>query len=325
VRFLREYFVMIDTRRDFLRALLGGAAGLSLTVTARAFGQAAVQGAPPATPVTIKRLNGRIFVLSGAGGNIGLVISPEGGLMVDGGLPNRAGDVAKAVADAANKPVQILFNTHYHGDHVGSNELLGKNKVRIIAHANVKKRLGERIESQAFGRTLEPLSPAGQPTETFPVGGRLTFGQEVLQYTHVPLAHTDGDAFVYFASSNILHTGDLLFIERYPVIDFTVGGSLAGMTSGLERLERAANVETQIIPGHGPVATIKELRATRTIWAELNQRLEMMVKEGRSVDEVVKMAPTKDFDAKVGPQAAQTAEGFLRQAYGGILARQKRG
>ena len=316
---------MIDNRRDFLRALLGGAAGLSLTVTARAFGQAAVQGAAPATPVTIKRLTGTIYVLSGAGGNVGLVISPEGGLMIDGGLPNRAGDVAKAVADVARKPVQVLFNTHYHGDHVGSNELLGKAKVRIIAHANVKKRLGERIESQAFGRTLEPLSAVGQPTETFPVGGRLTFGREVLQYTHVPLAHTDGDAFVYLATSNVLHTGDLLFIERYPVIDFTVGGSLAGMTSALDRLDRAVNVETQVIPGHGPVVTIKELRATRNIWAELNQRLEMMVKEGRSVDEVVKMAPTKDFDAKVGPQAAQTAEGFLRQAYGGIVARQKRG
>jgi cyclase len=316
---------MIDNRRDFLRALFGAAAGVSLTAPARAFGQAAVQGAPPPTPVVVKRLNGRIFMLSGAGGNVGLLIAPEGGLMIDGGLPNRAGDVAKSIADIARRPVQVLFNTHYHGDHVGSNELLGKNKVRIIAHANVKKRLGERIESQAFGRTLEPLSAVGQPTETFPVGGRLTFGQERLQYTHVPLAHTDGDAFVYFATSNILHTGDLLFIERYPVIDFTVGGSLAGMTSALDRLIRVVNVETQIIPGHGPVATIRELRSTRNIWAELNQRLEKMVKEGRSVEEVVKMAPTKDLDAKVGPQAAQTAEGFLRQAYGGIIARQKRG
>jgi glyoxylase-like metal-dependent hydrolase (beta-lactamase superfamily II) len=312
---------MIDTRRDFLRALLAGAAGLSLTFTSRAFGQ----GAPAPTPVTAKKLTERIFVLSGAGGNIGVVIAPEGVLMIDGGLPNRTGDVAKAVADIVQRPVQILLNTHYHGDHVGSNERLGKNKVRIIAHANVKKRLGERIESQAFGRTIEPLSAVGQPTETFTVAGKLTFGQDALQYTHVPLAHTDGDSWVLFPQANILHTGDLLFIERYPVVDFTVGGSLAGMTSALDRLVRAVDKTTQIIPGHGPVAGIKELIATRQIWAALNQRLETMAKEGRSVDEVVKAAPTKEFDAQVGPQAAQTADGFVRQAYGGILAQQRRG
>jgi cyclase len=315
---------MIDTRRDFLRALVGGSMGLSFTVTSRALGQGAVQGGPPPTPITARKLTERITVLSGAGGNVALFLSGDGVLMIDGGLPNRTGDLAKAIAEVSRQPVQILFNTHYHGDHVGSNERLGKDKVRIIAHANVKKRLGERIESQAFGRTLEPLSPVGQPSETFPVAGNLTFGGQRIQYTHVPLAHTDGDAWVFFANDNVLHTGDLLFIERYPVVDFTVGGSLVGMVSALDRLDRVVNLKTQIIPGHGPVVSMKEMRGTRSVWVELNQRLEAMAKEGRSVEEVVKAAPTKEFDAKVGPQAAQTAEGFLRQAYGGILARQKK-
>ena len=316
---------MIDTRRDFLRALLTGAAGFSFTVDSRALGEAAVQGAPPPPPIMANKLTERITVLSGAGGNVGIVLSPDGWLMIDGGLPNRAGDVAAAIARISSRPVQVLLNTHYHGDHVGSNEILGKNKVRIIAHENVKKRLSQRIESQAFGRTIEPLSAAGQPTETFTVGGKLTFAQEALQYSHIPLAHTDGDSWVFFPTANILHTGDLLFIERYPVVDFTVGGSLAGMISALDRVGRVVNSETRIIPGHGPVVTIKELRATRSTWASINQRLEMMAKEGRTVDEVVKAAPTKEFDARVGPQAAQTSEGFLRQAYGGVLARQKRG
>jgi glyoxylase-like metal-dependent hydrolase (beta-lactamase superfamily II) len=214
----------------------------------------------------------------------------------------------------------VLFNTHYHGDHVGSNESLGKNKVRIIAHENVKKRLSERIESQAFGRTIEPLAPAGQPTETFGAGGKLTFGPEALEYTHIPSSHTDGDAFVFFPNANVIHTGDLLFIGRYPVVDFTVGGSLAGMAAALDRVDRVGNAQTRIIPGHGPVSTKADLRATRETWLAINQRLEAMAKQGRSVDEVVKAAPTKAFDAKVGAQAAQTAEGFLRQAYGGILS-----
>jgi cyclase len=313
---------MINDRRDFLRALLEGAAGLSFTLSSRALAQVAPAQSPPA-PITAMKLTPRITVLSGAGGNVALVATPEGLLMVDGGLPNRAGDLAKAIAGIDPGRVEVLFNTHYHGDHVGSNELLGKSKVRIIAHENVKKRLGQRIESQAFGRTIEPLSPVGQPTETFAVGGMLTFGPETLQYTHVPPAHTDGDAFVLFQESNVLHAGDLLFLGRYPVVDFTVGGSLAGMIDGLDRLQRAVSPKTQIIPGHGPVATIKEMRATRQTWFAINQRLETMAKEGRSVEEVVKAAPTRDFDAKVGPQAAQTSEGFLRQAYGGVLARQK--
>jgi glyoxylase-like metal-dependent hydrolase (beta-lactamase superfamily II) len=128
---------------------------------------------------------------------------------------------------------------------------------------------------------------------------------------------------VFFPNANVIHTGDLLFIGRYPVVDFTVGGSLAGMAAALERVEKVGNAQTRIIPGHGPVSTKEDLRTTREMWLAIDQRLEAMAKEGRSVDEAVKAAPTRDFDAKVGPQAAPTAEGFLRQAYGGILARRR--
>ena len=304
-----------SSRREFIRALVGGAAGL--TVNATVFGQAG----PAPTPITATKLTDRLVVLGGAGGNVALVVGADGLLMVDGGLANRAADLAQAIADIDGRRVQVLFNTHYHFDHVGSNEFLGKNKVRIIAHENVKKRLGERIESTAFGRTLEPLGPAGQPTETFSSGGTLSFGREPLEYTHVPLSHTDGDAYVFFPGANVVHTGDLLFLERYPVVDFTVGGSLAGMAASLERVEKIGNAQTRVIPGHGPVATKTELRAAREMWVTVNQRLEAMAKQGRTMDEVLKAAPTKDFDPKIG---ARTAEGFLRQAYGGVLAGQRR-
>ena len=314
---------MHHSRRDFVRALLTGAAGLTFTspFLSRTVRAAQAPAAPPAIAVT--KLTGRIAVLANAGGNVGLVIGPDGLLMIDGGLPNRAADLAKAIAEIDGRRVQLLFNTHYHGDHVGSNELLGKNKVRIVAHENVRKRLGERIESQAFGRTIEPLAPVGHPTETFTAGGKLTFGPEPLEYTHIALAHTDGDAFVFLPAANVIHTGDLLFLGRYPVVDFTVGGSLAGMAAALERVDKAGDAQTRVIPGHGPVATKAELRASRETWLAINDRLERMAKEGRTIDEVIKAAPTKDLDAKVGPQAAQTAEGFLRQAYGGLQARLK--
>ena len=212
---------MSHSRRDFIHALLTGAGGLTFVSPALARLSQQAPAAPPAIAVT--KLTDRIAVLQNAGGNVALLIGPDGLLMVDGGLPDRAADVAKAVAAIDGRRVQVLFNTHYHFDHVGSNESLGKNKVRIVAHENVRKRLSQRLESAAFGRTFEPLSPSGQPTETFTAGGKLSFGPEALEYTHVPLAHTDGDAFVFLPASNIIRTGDLLFLGRYPVVDFTVG------------------------------------------------------------------------------------------------------
>lgn len=301
-------------RREFLQALLTGVAGVSLPWPA--FGQIAA----PA-PIVATKLTDRIVMLAGAGGNVGLVIGPGGMLMVDGGLANRAADLAKAITELSPRMVQVIFNTHYHGDHVGSNEYLGKNKVMIMAHENVKKRLGQRIESQAFGRTLEPLAAAGQPAQTFTTGGKFAVGPEAMEFTHIPLAHTDGDAYVFFPGPNILHTGDLLFIGRYPVVDFTVGGSLAGMAAALERLDKVGDAQTRIIPGHGPLATKADMRAARDMWMTINERLEGLAKQGRSADDVVKEAPTKDFDAKLN---VANSEGFVRQAYGGVLAKSAR-
>ncbi len=300
-----------SNRREFLQVLLGGAAGV--TVTWRVYGQGGGPGS-----ITVTKITDRISALSGAGGNVGLVVGPDGMLMVDGGTANRAPDLAGAIAQISPRMVQVLFNTHYHGDHVGSNEFLGKNKVRIIAHENVRKRLGERFDNAAFGRVFEPLAPIGHPTETFGDGGKLLFGQEALEYTHIPLAHTDGDAYVFFPNANVLHTGDLLFLGRYPVVDFSARGSLAGMAAALERMDRVGDAQTRIIAGHGgPVTTKAEMRVAREMWLSINQRLEEHAKSGQSLDEVVKAAPTRDFDSKLG---VSDPSGFVRQAYGGVLA-----
>ena len=313
---------MLETnRREFIRALMGGAAGLTLTWPA--FGQ----GRGPA-PITATKLTDRIVALSGVGGNVGLVVGPDGLVQIDGGTANRAADLATSIAAVSPRMVQALFNTHYHGDHVGSNELLGKNKVRIIAHENVKKRLSVTFVNAAMGRVVDgvvmpttqmPIAPIALPTETFGATGRLVFGPEVLEYTHTPNAHTDGDAFVFFPNSNVLHTGDLHWIGRYPVVDYSVGGSLAAMAGTLAQMDRVGDANTRIICGHGPANTTKaDMREAREMWLAINQRLEEHAKAGRPVEEVLKLAPTKDFDMKLG---VQNPEGFLRQAYGGILAR----
>jgi glyoxylase-like metal-dependent hydrolase (beta-lactamase superfamily II) len=299
------------TRRAFFEAIITGAAGL--TIAWPAFGQ----GRGPA-PIAAGKLTERIAVLSGAGGNIAVVVGADGVLMIDGGLANRAMEVVAAAAQISPRMVQVLFNTHYHFDHVGSNELLGMRGVRIVAHENVKKRLMTTFENPAMGRRMDALAPAGLPTETFARTGRLTFGVETLEYTHTPLAHTDGDAFVFFPSANVLHTGDLFWTGRYPVVDYGVGGSLAAMAAALEQMDRVGDANTRIIPGHGsPGATKAEMRQIREMWLAINQRLEEHARQGRSADEVVAAAPTRDFDMRIG---VANPEAFVRQAYGGVLA-----
>jgi glyoxylase-like metal-dependent hydrolase (beta-lactamase superfamily II) len=299
------------TRRAFFEAIITGAAGL--TMTWPVFGQ----GRGPA-PIAAGKITERIAVLSGAGGNIAVVVGADGVLMIDGGLANRAMEVVAAAAQISPRMVQVLFNTHYHFDHVGSNELLGLRGVRIVAHENVKKRLMTTFENPAMGRRMDALAPAGLPTETFARTGRLTFGVETLEYTHTPLAHTDGDAFVFFPSANVLHTGDLFWTGRYPVVDYGVGGSLAAMAAALVQMDRVGDANTRIIPGHGsPGATKAEMRQIREMWLAINQRLEEHARQGRSADEVVAAAPTRDFDMRIG---VANPEAFVRQAYGGVLA-----
>jgi glyoxylase-like metal-dependent hydrolase (beta-lactamase superfamily II) len=228
--------------------------------------------------------------------------------------------MARAVAAVSPQMVQVLFNTHYHFDHVGSNESLGMRGTRILAHENVKARLGTTFENPAMGRTMEALPAAGLPTQTFTTGGRLAFGAETLEYTHTPLAHTDGDAFVFLPASNVLQTGDLFWTGRYPVVDYSVGGSLARMAAVLDQLDKVGDADTKIVPGHGtPAATKADLRRIREMWLTINQRLEDSARQGRSVDEVLMAAPTSEFDAALG---GANPTGFLRQAYGGVLARQ---
>jgi glyoxylase-like metal-dependent hydrolase (beta-lactamase superfamily II) len=153
---------------------------------------------------------------------------------------------------------------------------------------------------ESMNRTFDPLKPEGLPTQEFTKGGKMTYGKEKLEYTHVPLAHTDGDAFLFFPGPNILHTGDLLFNGFYPVIDYSTGGWVGGMAHAAEVMLKVGDAQTKIIPGHGPMGTKDDLKATHEMLATVSQRLEKLVKEGKSADEAVAAAPTKEFDAKFG-------------------------
>jgi len=305
--------MMLD-RREFLQAVLAGAVGS--TFTYRAFAQ---QGTPPA--ITATKLAGDLVVLSGDGGNVAIVIGADGLLMIDGGLAERSADLLKAVADVDGHKVTTLFNTHWHFDHVGCNEALGRMGTRIIAHENVSKRLGARVTIEALNRTVDPLKPEGMPSETFTTGGNLTFGKERLEYTHFPTAHTDGDACVFFPALNVLHTGDLLFNRSYPLIDYSTGGSIEGMISAADALGKIGDAQTRIIPGHGPMATKSDLQASRDMLATTHERLAPMIKAGKTVEEAIAAKPTREFDDRFS--LGRKPDAFVQIVYLSIVRHQR--
>jgi cyclase len=296
-------------RRDFLRTLYGGAAGLYFRD--RSFGQTAQD------PIRATKLTDRIAMLTGDGGNVGLVIAEDGLLMIDGGYANRAVELQKAVAETDSHPVKILFNTHWHTDHVGSNELLGKAGVKIMAHQNAKFWLSQKVKMEIFDTTVEPLKPEGIPSKTFIQDGKLTVGKAKIEYKWFPDAHTDNDVYLFCPTDNVLQTGDLYFSGMYPVIDYTTGGWIGGMATALDSLLKVGDAKTRIIPGHGPLSSKDDMRASRDMLHTVFDRLNAFSKKGASLDDVLKANPVSELEPKWG-QGFLKGDAFLRMAYPSI-------
>jgi glyoxylase-like metal-dependent hydrolase (beta-lactamase superfamily II) len=208
--------------------------------------------------------------------------------------------MAAAIAQVNAKPVTQLFDTHWHFDHIGSNVSLGQKGAKIVAHENVRTRLSTKQTMELFNRTFDPLPAAGIPTVTFHAPGKIAFGGESIHYTPVAPAHTDGDTFLFFPGANVLHTGDLLFNGFYPVIDYSSKGWLGGMAAASEKMLKTVDSTTRVIPGHGPLGTRADLEAFRDMAGTVNHRLEALLKQGKTVDEIVALKPTQDLDAKWG-------------------------
>lgn len=249
-----------------------------------------------------------IYLLQGSGGNLGLCAGPDDALLIDDQFAPLSEKIQAAVAKVNPKGVRFLLNTHWHGDHAGGNENFAKTGVAIFAHDNVRARMS-REGVNAFGPV--PASPyAALPVCTF--SDSLTFhlnGQTITCF-HMDPAHTDGDAVVWFREANVIHTGDCLFNGTYAVIDVPSGGSIGGMIRAEERIMALAGPETQIIPGHGPLASRKDLEAARDMLVTVRDRVAKLVTEGKTLEEIQAAKPLADLDARWG-QGGIKADMFL--------------
>lgn len=244
--------------------------------------------------IKTEKVSGNIYVLFGAGGNIGVSVGDDGVYIVDDQFAPLTDKIKAAIAALSNKPIRFAINTHFHGDHTGGNENLGKDGTVIVAHDNVRLRMSEGSFVQAFNmRTPAQVGPA-LPVVTFNDQAGLHLNGEQARMHHVSNAHTDGDSIVYFEGSNVVHMGDTFFMGSFPFIDVPNGGSIDGVIAAANKVLLLVNDETRIIPGHGPVTDSKGLTAYRDMLVDVRGRVAALKAEGKTLEEVQAANPVAE-------------------------------
>ncbi|MGE5716360.1 MAG: MBL fold metallo-hydrolase [Acidobacteriota bacterium] len=280
---------------------------LALAAVLAAFAALAALAQHDFSKVEIKteKLAEGVWMLTGAGGNIGVSAGADGVFLVDDQYAPLTAKIKAALATISDKPVRFVLNTHWHGDHVGGNENLGKAGVVVVAHDNVRKRMSSEQFIKVFNSKVPPSPAAALPLVTFADSISFHVNGDDVEAFHVPPAHTDGDSFVYFRKANVLHMGDTFFNGLYPFIDLSAGGSIAGMIGACDRGLSTGDASTKVIPGHGPAGSKADLKAFRDMLVASRDAVARLVKAGKTLDDVKAAKPTAALDEKWG-------KGFLK-------------
>lgn len=249
-----------------------------------------------AIEVTTTPVQGQVWMLEGAGGNVGVIADASGAVLVDDQYAPLTPKLQAAVAELTDGPIRFVLNTHWHGDHSGGNENLGKAGVVIVAHHNVRARMSTEQFREFTQSTVEPSPEAALPVVTFGDGVTLHVAGETVTGYHVRHAHTDGDTIVHFEDSKVLHMGDIMFHERYPFIDRSSGGSVQGMIAGVAFAESLCTPGTRVIPGHGPLTDCDGLAGYRAVLETARDRVQALLDQGMTLEQVVAARPTADTD-----------------------------
>ncbi len=241
---------------------------------------------------------GSVYYLEGLGGNIGLSVGDDGVVMIDDQYAPLTDKIVAAIRSLNDGEIRFLINTHVHGDHTGGNENLGKMGVQILARDEVRVRLSAQSPDAAL------------PVLTYSDAITIHLNGEEVYAFPVPPAHTDGDSFIYFRNSDVIHSGDVFRTTAFPVIDTNNGGTLVGTIAALGRLVGEAGPNTKILPGHGVVSTREDVMGFRDMVMEVTASVQAMVERGMSYEQVAAVDPTAAYNDRYGDP-----ERFLRAVY----------
>ena len=236
----------------------------------------------------VTKVSGNVYMLEGAGGNIGASVGEDGIVIVDDQYAPLADKIREALKGITEKPLRFVINTHYHEDHTGGNALFQKD-APIIAHENVRKRLEQGGSAGNLGSVRFEAKP--QPKDALPI---ITFEHDVtvhlngedVRALHFPSGHTDGDSVIFFPKSNVVHMGDDFVTYGFPFIDLSGGGSVGGMIAALEQVLPKLPPDVKVIPGHGPVSNLDDVRRYVTMLKETRAAVENGIKQGKTLDQL---------------------------------------
>jgi glyoxylase-like metal-dependent hydrolase (beta-lactamase superfamily II) len=217
-----------------------------------------------------------VHMLEGAGGNIGVSAGPDGVLVVDDQFAPLAEKITAKLKELNPTAPRFVLNTHWHGDHTGGNAHFGSQGANIIASANVRERLAKKSDSQ----------PAELPVVTYESGASVHFNGEEIRLIALAPGHTDGDSLVWFTGAKVLHMGDQFFSGKFPFIDLGSGGDVAGYLANVEKALALIPSDTRVIPGHGPLSTVEDLKAFRDMLVETTGVVKKAIAAGKSLEQV---------------------------------------
>jgi glyoxylase-like metal-dependent hydrolase (beta-lactamase superfamily II) len=239
---------------------------------------------PDFAKVEIKttKVAGSVYMLEGSGGNIGVSAGPDGVLIVDDQFAPLADKIRAALKPLSPGPLRFVLNTHFHFDHTHANPVFGREAL-IVAHTNVRRRLSN--DAVVLGQTYKALPKEGLPVVTYDTTLSIHFNGEEVRVVHFPAGHTDGDSIVFFTGSNVIHMGDDFFAGRFPFVDLDNGGSVAGLTRNVAEIISKAPAGVKIIPGHGPLSTLEDLRAFHSMLVETTEVVRTRLRAGSTLEE----------------------------------------
>jgi cyclase len=263
-----------------------------------------------------QRLSDKFTVLDGGGANVLAFSGGDGLVLVDSGAPKSGDKVIAALSNVAGgAKIQSLFNTHYHTDQTGNNEVFAAAGAKIIAHQRTREWMSSDYWIPAEERYEKARPKAARPTETFLTTGSIKAGSEQIDYGYLPLAHTSGDIYVYFRTSNVLAVGDVASPLLDPALDYFTGAWIGGRVDAMDTLLKLSNEQTRIVPAYGPVMTRTEFKAERDMMEELRARLFKTVREGDGPKDMLEAGVLKGL-----PRTWKDPDKFLYAAAKGLWA-----
>jgi glyoxylase-like metal-dependent hydrolase (beta-lactamase superfamily II) len=241
------------------------------------------------------RVSGNIYLLEGAGGNIGVSTGPDGILIVDDQFAPLADKIKAALKTLGDGKLKFVLNTHYHGDHTGSNAAFGPD-APIIAQTNVRRRLSTEQVSKFFKSTTPPAPKEALPVITFDQAVSVFFNGEEIKVIHFPHGHTDGDSVVYFTGSNVVHMGDDFFNGMFPFVDFEAGGDVEGLAKNVGDIISKLPPGVKIIPGHGALSDTEGLKAFHHMLIETTDIVRKRMAAGKTLAQIKTEGLPKEWE-----------------------------